>query len=211
MVSTRPATRLRIADELFLIAYDRASARPRSAPWVSGPGMAAALLGELVLDGSVTIASGLLVAVDRWPSADPEAHPVLSQIAAEPRHLPVWRWLDLLGPGAMDAVGQRMVRAGRARRSETRRLWRTTVRYWPVDGDAANACVARLRDALDRESAMTVDDVTLAALVGAIGLGPEVLGDRAGQDVLARLTATLPAPLHELVVRVQAAVGGVAG
>ncbi|MCW6007438.1 GPP34 family phosphoprotein [Micromonospora sp. CPCC 205371] len=211
MVSTRPATGLRIADELFLIAYDRASAHSRTAPWVTGPGMAAALLGELVLDGSVTIASGSLVAVDRWSSADPDAHPVLARVAAEPRHLPVRRWLDLLAPGAMDAVGQRMVRAGLATRSETRRLWRTTVRYWPVDGDAASASVARLRDALAKETAMTVDEVTLAALVGAIGLGHQVLGDRAGRDALEGLTATLPAPLHELVVRVQAAVGGVAG
>lgn len=208
MVSTRSALRLRIADELFLIVYDRAAVRPRTASLATG--LAAALLGELVLDGSVTIASGLLVPVDRWPASDPETHPVLARLVAEPRHLTVGRWLDLLGPDAVDAVGQRMARTGRARRSETRRWWRTTVRYWPVDGDAASASVARLRGLLTKHAATTVDDVTLAALVGAIGLG-HVLGERVDQDVLAGLTATLPAPLHELVVRVQAAVGGGAG
>jgi hypothetical protein len=211
MVSTRPATGLRVADELFLIVYDRAAARPRTASRAIGPGMAAALLGELVLDGSVTIASGLLVAVDRWSSADPGAHPVLARLAAQPRHLPVRRWLELLAPDALDVVGQRMVCAGRARRSETRRLWRTTVRYWPVAADAAGASVARLRDLLTTQTAMTVDDVTLAALVGAIGLGQEVLRDRVDEGVLTRLTATLPAPLHELVVQAHAAAGGAAG
>jgi hypothetical protein len=211
MVSTRPATGLRIADELFLIVYDRTFVRPSTAPQASGLGMAAALLGELVLDGSVTIVSGRLVAVDRWPSDDPETHPVLARIVAEPRHLTVRRWLDLLGPDGVDTVGQRMVRAGRARRSETRRLWRTTVRYWPVEVDAARASVTRLRDLLAKHTALTADDVTLASLVGAIGLGHEVLSDGADQGALTRLTATLPAPLHELVAQVQAAASDIAG
>jgi hypothetical protein len=97
------------------------------------------------------------------------------------------------------------------RRSETRRLWRTTVRYWPVEVDAARASVTRLRDLLAKHTALTADDVTLASLVGAIGLGHEVLSDGADQGALTRLTATLPAPLHELVAQVQAAASDIAG
>ncbi|MEJ3743083.1 GPP34 family phosphoprotein [Actinomycetes bacterium KLBMP 9797] len=198
---TRPATELLLADELFLMLHDQSSGRPRTHPRVAGLGLAAGLLGELMLDGSVTVASGLLVVVDGRPSPDALAHDVLGQLVGAPRQRTVRIWLDLLAQDALHEVGQRMVRTGRATRTENRRLWRTFPEYRSVDPEAPRLCESRLRELLDGHAARTVSDATLLSLVAAVGLAPHLhLDVDAGE---------LPAPLHELVVHTATAVAEV--
>lgn len=210
---TRPATELLLADELFLLLHDQATSRPRTHPRVAGLGLAAGLLAELVLDGSVTVASGLLVVVDRRPSPDPLAHNVLGQLVGAPRQRTVRIWLDLLAHGAEYSVGQRLVRAGRVTRTDNRRLWRTVIEYRPVDPHAATWSETRLRSLLTGHAATTAGDAMLLSLLATIGLAPSVLGDpESGElelDQLAQLGAALPAPLHELLVQTRVAVADV--
>ncbi len=57
----------RVADCLYLVAHDPASGRPRLGPRLLGVGMAAAVLGELVLGGFVDLQSGKVWPTDLCP------------------------------------------------------------------------------------------------------------------------------------------------
>jgi hypothetical protein len=205
----RPATGLLLADELFLIVHDDTSGRPRTHPRVAGLGLGAALLAELVLFGSINVASGALTVLDRRPPADALAHTVLDQLLGEPQHRAVRVWLDFLAQTAADTVAQRMMRSGLVSRAETRKLWRTAVAYKAVDVNLAAWPEARLRGLLSRRAQMTVTDVTLLALIVAVGLARKFLADTDHQAPrhLMDLIDALPAPLRELAAQTEAAVG----
>lgn len=205
----QPGAGLLLADELFLIMHDDGSGRPRIHPRLAGLGLAAALLSELVLFGSVAVSSGQVAVLDRRPPADGLAHTVLDQLVGEPQHRTVRIWLDFLGQTAVDAVAQRMMRSGWIVRAESRRLWRTAVAYRATDINAAAWPEARLRGLVIQRSPMTVTDVMLLALIAAIGLTREFLADtdpRAPRYVT-QVIASLPAPLYELAAQTVAAVG----
>jgi hypothetical protein len=57
----------RPADGLYLVAHDPASGRPRLGPRVLGLGLAAALLGELIMGGFVDAVASTLRATDQQP------------------------------------------------------------------------------------------------------------------------------------------------
>ncbi|MBO4210665.1 GOLPH3/VPS74 family protein [Micromonospora echinofusca] len=201
---------MQLADEFFLIAHhDSRAGRPRLNPVATGLGLAAALLGELVLSGHISLGAGLVTLVDRRPPADALAHTVLDHIVHEPEHQAVRTWLNFLAQSAAGSVGERMTRNGTVRREESRRLLRTSVAYVPVDINAAAWPATRLRDLLDRPDPPTVPDGLLFGLVTATGLTREVLwaaGPRAHHR-LSVLIAALPPPLKELVMHTEAAVG----
>lgn len=197
------------ADEFYLIAHNDSRGKPKLHPSAAGIGLAAALLGELVLFGQVTVAAGNVTVVDRRPPADALAHTVLDQLVGESQHQSVRTWLSFLGQSAATSVAERLARAGVLRRQETRRLLRTTVSYVPVDLNAVAWPATRLRALLDRPEPPTVPDALLLGLVSAAGLTREVLwsaGPRAHHR-LSVLIPALPPPLKELVAHTEAAVG----
>ncbi|MEH1017595.1 GPP34 family phosphoprotein [Micromonospora sp. CPCC 206060] len=198
-----------LADEFFLIAHTDSRGRARLNPVATGLGLAAALLGELVLSGHISLNAGLVGLVDRRPPADALAHTVLDHIVNEPQHQAVRTWLNFLAQSAAGSVGERMTRNGTVHREESRRLLRTSVVYVPVDINAAAWPATRLRALLDRPEPPTVPDGLLFGLVTATGLTREVLwaaGPRAHHR-LSVLIAALPPPLKELVMHTEAAVG----
>lgn len=196
-----------LADELFLIAHDDTTGRPRLHLRAAELGLAGALLGELLLYGRIAVHGGRLTVVDRRPPDDALAHTVLDQVIAEPQYRAVRIWLAFLAGQAVDAVGQRLERAGRVTR--TQRRWGRVVRYVPVDMSTAAWPGHRLRLFLTRGEPMTVTDTLLAGLVSATGLTSQVLWDApaSSHEYLASLIAALPPPLRELVAHLQAAVG----
>ena len=56
-----------MADQYFLIAHEDRTGRSRLHPRATGLGLAAGLLGELMLEGRVRIIEGVLLFVSRQP------------------------------------------------------------------------------------------------------------------------------------------------
>ncbi|MER5455050.1 MULTISPECIES: GOLPH3/VPS74 family protein [unclassified Micromonospora] len=198
-----------IADEFFLIAHNDTRGKAKLHPAATSLGLAAGLLGELVLYGHVTVAAGQVTVVDRRPPGDALAHTVLDQLIGEQQHQAVRTWLSFLAQTAVTSVGERLARAGVLRRQETRRLLRTSVTYVPTDLNVAAWPATRLRAALERADPPHVPDALLLGLVAAAGLTREVLwsaGPRAHHR-LNLIIPALPAPLKELVGQTEAAVG----
>ncbi|MFI6762020.1 GPP34 family phosphoprotein [Micromonospora sp. NPDC050417] len=198
-----------LADEFFLIAHDDAKGRPRLHASATGLGLAAGLLGELLLARRIVIGGGTVTVVDRRPPDDALAHTVLDQLVGEPGHRSIRTWLMFLGNSAVDSVGERLARAGTVRREETRRMLRTTVIYRPVDMNTAAWPVTRLRASLGRAEPLPTEDVLLLALLAATNLLREVLWgtDPGVQQRLHQLIDGLPPPLSELARHTEAAVG----
>ncbi|SCL24332.1 Golgi phosphoprotein 3 (GPP34) [Micromonospora rhizosphaerae] len=200
-----------IADEFFLIVHNDSRGRARLHPAATGLGLAAGLIGELILFGRITVASGMVTVLDRRPPADALAHTVLDQLVGEPQHQAVRTWLSFLAQTGVTSVGERLVRAGVLRRQESRRLLRSSLSYEPIDLNTPAWPATRLRTLLERPDPVSVPDALLLGLIAATGLTREVLWS-AGPPVHQRLNAlipALPAPLKELVGHTEAAVGAV--
>jgi Golgi phosphoprotein 3 (GPP34) len=131
----------RVADELYLIAHHELTGRPHLAPRAVGLGLAGALLTELLLAGSITVAAGAVVAATPGQADDQLTVAVVAQIAGENTH-PVADWLAFLGRTAPGEVAARLAEAGYLA-PPPRRSWRAA-RWVPVDPDCAFAPVARL-------------------------------------------------------------------
>ncbi|WBB69817.1 GPP34 family phosphoprotein [Micromonospora sp. WMMD812] len=197
------------ADEFFLIAHNDSRGRAKLHPAATGIGLAAGLLGELLLRGHVMVAGGRVTVVDRRPPADALAHTVLDQLVGEPQHQELRTWLSFLAQTSTTSVGERLARAGVLRRQESRRLLRVAVTYLPVDLNTVAWPATRLRALLDRPEPPSVPDGLLLGLLVAAGLSREVLwsaGPRAHHRLHVLIPA-LPAPLKELVAHTEAAVG----
>jgi hypothetical protein len=73
-----------LADELYLAAHDDVSGKPRQAPSAIGLALGAALLGELMLYGRVTLGErGVVVVVKHRPPSDALAHTILDSLLGE--------------------------------------------------------------------------------------------------------------------------------
>ncbi|GAA1744316.1 GOLPH3/VPS74 family protein [Luedemannella helvata] len=198
-----------LADDLYFVAHEETSGKSRLHPRVTGLALAAALLGELVMDGKIDLRAGMITIIDRQPPVDALAHTILDQLASERQQHATHNWLAFLGNSATDQVCQRMVRSGHLNRSESRGLLRTTVRFVPADRSAAAWPEARLRRFLTRGEQLTIQDAVLAGLIEASDLTRHVLwdGDARSFQYLAWVLSSLPPPLRELVTQAQAAIG----
>jgi hypothetical protein len=200
---------LLIADEFFLIAHGDSRGRARLNPTATGLGLAAALLGELVLTGQITVSAGRVSVLDDNAPADALAGSVLAHLLGQREHQLLRTWLLFLADTASDAVGERLSRSGVVRRQETRRLLRTTVDYVATDVNALAWPATRLLALLDRPHPPTVADALLCGLVSATGLTRDVLWPASprAQHRFGVLLPALPMPLRELVAHTEAAVG----
>jgi Golgi phosphoprotein 3 (GPP34) len=205
-----------LADQFFLIAHEDRTGRSRLHPRATALGLAAALVGELMLLQRVRISGGELGVVSREPPGDALAHTVLDLLIAQPQHREVRTWLAFLAQEAAIGVGERLLRAGVVESVTRRKLLSAQTVYMPMSPDQRNAAAwapARLANLLVQGRAMDVADRTLAGLVLATGLTRHVLWDvaahRAGISHLYAVVDTLPADLRELVEHAQASVGSV--
>lgn len=198
-----------LGDDFWLLAHSEHTGKPRLSGRVLGLGMAAALIGELVYWRNVTVQGGF-VQVHNWdPPPDALAHTVLDQMAAELRSYSIRTWLVYFGRTADEMVGQRLSRTGMLRRETSRKLLKQVVSYVPVDVNKAAWPMARLATTLRRESPMEHTEAFLAGLAGATGLD-QIMLDGAGpgpRQYLRHVVSGLAAPLYELVIHTQAAVG----
>lgn len=196
----------RVADDLWLMAHHEVSGRPFLQPRALGTGLAAALLAELMLGGSIVMRPGGVLAACRARPADALAGRIHDQVAGEPELLAVPEWLLFLGPTAAQEAAARLARSGYLTRAGGRLPWQAP-RWAPVDPDWAFAPLIRACSALDPARAFDIRHVVLAGLAGGCGLGFRLAqylvpaGLEAGQAA-----RRLDPGLRELIAQAQAAV-----
>jgi hypothetical protein len=197
-----------LADELFLIAHDDVSGKPRLQSRATGLGLAGALLGELMLYRRISASGGSLVITDHRPPGDALAHTVLDYLTGEAQTHSLNTWLAFLAHLAPDRVAERLARDGLVTRVESRAPWRSA-RWVPADMTVGFAPLARVRSALSDVRPMTTADVLLAGLAAASGLEAFLLWNTGppARQYLDHSVSVLPDPLQELIAATGAAVG----
>jgi len=210
--SSRESSLLLLADDYFCIAVDEHSGRPRASSRVTGFGLAAALLAELVLSGRLEIQADQVRAIDVEPPADALSGWVHGQMVSHPQHRTLQTWLEFLGPPALDAVGRRL--AGKQIvqiAAQRRRLRREEVLYRALDHNAVVVPGIRIANRLSAGEPMEPRDVMCLALCAATGLVKHVLWDpQQHRDALAAVPAVLarlPGPLTSLRKQLEVVVG----
>ncbi|GGL14438.1 GOLPH3/VPS74 family protein [Mangrovihabitans endophyticus] len=206
-----------LADQYFLIAHEDRTGRSRLHPRATGLGLAAALIGELILEGRIGIMDGDLIIIDRHPPSDALTHDILDLLIAQSRHRDVRTWLSFLSQDAAIRVGERLMRLGAVEPVTRRRmLGSTQTLYMPNNAEQRNAAAwapARLANLLVRGIDLSVGDRVLVGLVVATGLIRHVLYDfdihRHAFHSLPGAVDSLPGDLRDLIKHTEACVGSV--
>ena len=199
----------RVADDLWLLGHHEVTGRPLLHARPLGVGVAAGLLAELMVGEHPAISlgeSGTVMICPGVPRSWVEGHPLLKQIGAEPRLLPVRDWLQFLARTAACEVGARLEQAGYVARSR-RRIPGRPARWVPVDPDWAFAPVTRVRAALDPRRPSGPYAGVLAGLAVACGLGFRLAQYMSVERLAVEAAAAcLPADLERLIAHTQIAV-----
>ena len=202
---------LPLADDLFLSAHDSVKGKSILSPATLGLGLAAALIGELILWRRADLKDGLITIVDDRPTTDPASTAVLEQLIKEAQHRQIREWIAFLSTGvATDLVARRLARSGLVHRQEKRGLLSTKVTYVPVDTSTAGWPGSRIRTLVGRGELLDIPDLVFSGLVLATGLDQQIfftLDARERGHLFDQLRRRLPAMLQELVAHAEAAVG----
>jgi hypothetical protein len=205
-----------LADQFYLIAHEDRAGRSRLHPRATGLGLAAALVGELMLMNRVRVYEGELCVVSREPPGDALAHNVLDLLILQRQHRELRTWLTFLAQDATIRVGERLLRAGIVEPVTRRSLWSSQTHYAPISSDQRNAAAyapVRLAHILVQRRGMDITDRLLTGLVFATGLTRYVLWDhalqRTGVSYLNVVVDSLPGEMRELVEHTEASVGSV--
>ncbi|MEU1881084.1 GPP34 family phosphoprotein [Streptosporangium sp. NPDC020072] len=204
MVGVNPP-RTRLADDLFFVMHDNSTGRLRLHARLAGLGLAAAILGELMLAGRTTVglAAGQirLVVLDTAPPGDAVTRTALDHIIAEPAHR-LHTWLQFFARTALADVAARMTADGLLRPPGRR----PSRRQAPVDVNIAAWPGGRVNLAIQRREPLNVQDNVLLGLLVVTGGSRLVLWEQ-NPGYLSDSVAALPAPLQELIAQTEAAVG----
>jgi Golgi phosphoprotein 3 (GPP34) len=205
-----------LADEFYLIAHEERTGRSRLHPRATGLGLAAGLLGELMLLGRVRAYGGELYVVSHEPPGDSLAHNVLDLLVVQRRHRELRTWLAFLAQDAAVWVAERLIRAGVVEPVTRRKLRGTQTVYMPMNSRQRTAAAwapMRLANVLVQGRTIDIPDRVLAGLVLATGLTRHVLWDfeahRSGLTTLYAVVESLPTDLRELIEHTEASVGSV--
>jgi Golgi phosphoprotein 3 (GPP34) len=209
-VEPRPVAALagtgRLADDLYLIAHDDRTGRPRLQPRAAGLGLAGGLLAELVLAGRIVIAGDTLAAAGGPDPGDRLARLVLGQLAGEPRRHETGDWLEFLARTAVADVAGRLAQAGYLGWRPARRP-RRGGRWVPASPSCAFTALARAAGALHPARPLTAPGASLAAMAAACGLGRLVTEHATpGARSLEDTAVFLPPALQYLTARTREAV-----
>jgi Golgi phosphoprotein 3 GPP34 len=194
-----------LANDLFFVMHDNATGRMRLHARLTALGLAAAILGELMLAGRITVelAAGQirLVVLDAAPPGDALTQTALDHIVAEPSHR-FGTWLQFLARTALADVAARMTADGLLRPPGRR----PSRRQVPIDVNIAAWPGGRVNLAMQRRKPLSVQDGVLLGLLVATGGNQLVLWEQNPGYLSDSITA-LPAPLQELIAQTEAAIG----
>ncbi|MGH3713257.1 MAG: GPP34 family phosphoprotein [Micromonosporaceae bacterium] len=206
-----------VADQLFVLAHDEHTGRPRLQLKVLGLGLAAGLLAELAIDDHIDVMQGRVIPTSRSGiPADPLTRWVHARLQAESNTLS--DWLAFLAQSARDRVGRRLVEAGQVREVQERRLLRPVVSFPAADPNVSLWWAWRLRSLLTGARQITeadlgdpnlITDVMVLALLIATELAGHLFAwdSQAARPALIRLVTVLPYSRRSLALHVHQAVG----
>jgi hypothetical protein len=197
-----------LADDFYFTAHDHITGKRHLSEGATGLGLAASLLGELVMFERITLDRANIRVVNRVPPEDALAYTILEHLVAEPSVTTAKEWLLYLRQDAEDQVGQRLLRAGHVRRMQSRKLLRSTFQYVPVDLNTFLWPATRLEMALRRREQVELQDLFLAGLINVTDLHRLVIqGIPPSTTSLNQLLPVLPPALRELLVITDAVYG----
>lgn len=198
-----------LADEFFYIVHDVGTGKLRLNERAAGLGLAAALLGELILNRNLLVDSGQLAVTDAEPPEDDLGYRVLRQLAADEQNRSLRTLLAYLSQGALERVAVRLTRAGGVEPNKSRRPWGTTVRYLPTDAKVAAWSTDRLYGRVNRGDPLDFPDAMLAGLVAVTGFTKQLWwdGDAVTLRHIAAAVASLPMSMRAVLSYTEAAVG----
>jgi hypothetical protein len=196
----------RIADELYLMAHHDRSGKPLLQPRAAGLGLAGALLAELLLAGTIGIWPDAVAVTGPAPPGEELAGLVAGLLEREREQFPVRDWLSFLARIAAEEVARRLEQSAYLVPAAGR-PWRGA-RWVPVDADCAFAAVARVQSALRELDAAGAEEITVAGLADACGLGWRLwpYAPPQGRRFLAEAVGGLDPGLREVIAQTQAAV-----
>ncbi|WP_199038195.1 GPP34 family phosphoprotein [Glycomyces salinus] len=210
----------RLVYDALLITSHHDFYKPAVTPYVTGLGLGAALIAELVLSGhlDVHVRDGSKLALGdhgAGPPSDSLGLWLVELVRAEPEPLPVPEWLEFLTVADIyTKTAEHMVIAGLMVQIRQRTRWRRTqVAYAAKDALVAGAPLARMRGHLTAMARrMPLPDAFLMALTEAVGLSKSLYSQTpsgAYEYAQAHVKA-LPAPLQAVRGHLAAAVADTA-
>jgi hypothetical protein len=198
-----------LADDLFLLAHDRQSGKPRLPESALGIGLSSGLLAELMFSGCVVVTQSQLLLGEYPPPDDQLAQALFEQVRNQLYQQPMMlaEWIVNRRHYVIELVADRLVREQHVIRDTHRRLGRTVIRYVPVSPSDVFMRGQRLATFLRNRMELTELDVVLAALTMLMSIGNDLIElDSDGRDHLERLIPQLPVPLRELLAATDSAV-----
>jgi hypothetical protein len=162
---------LTLAEDLFLLASDDATGRPRIPAAYLDLGLGGALLRDLALHGRVALADDHVVVLDRTPVGDPLLDAALRKVAdqTKPRE-PDYR-VRHLAHGARTAVERRLVERNVLAPDDHRLLGVIPVHHThQVDDRIEHDLERRLHEAVVLDRPASPETAALASLALAVGL-----------------------------------------
>ncbi|WP_026423292.1 GPP34 family phosphoprotein [Actinokineospora inagensis] len=165
-----------LADEFFLSGLDDMTGEQRLEPQALAVGLAAAVLGELVLTRHVVIDDGRLRVAD-VAVADELQERVRQWVRKDQTVVVAKDWIRVLvARNIADLVRHRMLAAGKVVRTSRRRLLRRPLElYVPPSLSTAAAAGVRIAGTLGVPRPLSPTDLLLAALLRATGRDREIL------------------------------------
>lgn len=172
-----------IADDLFLVALDERTGKPRLHPRALSIGLAGALLAELNLLDHIVFMGGQ-IKVPSGANVPVAVHhrQMVDQLAAEPEH-PIPTWLAFFAQTAPDVVGARLVARGFLRSETARGVLRTKQTYVSTDESALTWRTLRLANIIAKRDVRSWEDGFLVGLLDATGLVDHVMWHGSQEDL----------------------------
>lgn len=201
---------MRLADDYYLIVHDDRSGQLTVTPQVAGLGLAAALIGELLLSGHLTVRDDGLYPgpTASWPDSLLGAR-VLRVVSDLRQDRLAGGWVRFLALDALADVRDRLLNDGVLTR-QPRGLLSRRISYPPVNSNDAAWAGMRLARHLSQRETLSVQDATLVGIVMATGLLDEVLWDplthAGGRGYASTVRACLLPPMLTLLAHTEACV-----
>jgi Golgi phosphoprotein 3 (GPP34) len=160
-----------LAEDLYLLACDEATGRPRIPATYLDLGLGGALLLDLALRGRMALVDGHVTVVDRTPVGDALLDDALATVAAAGKAHGPEHWVDALARGTRSAVQRRLVAAGVLAADDHRLLGVLPVHHThQVDDRIEHPLLDRLRDAVVLGRTPSPHTAAVVSLVLAVGL-----------------------------------------